>query len=257
MADRDGTQSLLVLRKLTRAIADAVRTDVTTHLTTLSPLLRPQTVLSDFILGGVKENTRRADQALKEVKDLYEAVAPAKPFNLRRELTTPFNFTNPGLEITPVDYVHHAVVTNGTRAITVRSPLTWTVSYAGYAPSRLAEVSDPRVRGEALQQFILSHIILHVVTKYQKGVTAILDELRFPVTTAKSAELGDLPLTRISVPVSTERPGDDIVIESAGLTGIDAFEEVVKVSDLASLREPFKERLLAIARESAPALATF
>jgi hypothetical protein len=59
------------------------------------------------------------------------------------------------------------------------------------------------------------------------------------------------------VPVSTERPGDDIVIESAGLTGIDAFEEVVKVSDLASLREPFKERLLAIARESAPALATF
>jgi hypothetical protein len=257
MADRDGTESLLVLRKLTRAIADAVRTDVTTHLTTLAPLLRPQTVLSDFILGGVKENTRRADQALKEVKDIYEAVAPAKPFNLRRELTTPFNFSNPGLEITPVDYVHHAVVTNGTRAITVRSPLTWTVSYAGYAPTRLAEVSDPRVRGEALQQFILSHILLHVVTKYQKGVTAILDELSYPVTTAKSPDLGDLPLTRISVPVSTERPGDDIVIESAGLTGIDAFEEVVKVSDLASLREPFKERLLAIARESAPALATF
>jgi hypothetical protein len=257
MADRDGTQSLLVLRKLTRAIADAVRTDVTTHLATLAPLLRPQTVLSDFILGGVKENTRRADQALKEVKDIYEAVAPAKPFNLRRELTTPFNFSNPGLEITPVDYVHHAVVTNGTRAITVRSPLTWTVSYAGYAPTRLAEVTDPRVRGEALQQFILSHIILHVVTKYQKGVTAILDELRYPVSTAKSPELGDLPLTRISVPISTERPGDDVVIESAGLTGIDAFEEVVKVSDLASLREPFKERLLAIARESAPALATF
>ena len=257
MADRDGTESLLVLRKLTRAIAEAVRTDVTTHLTTLAPLLRPQTVLSDFILGGVKENTRRADQALKEVKDIYEAVAPAKPFNLRRELTTPFNFSNPGLEITPVDYVHHAVVTNGTRAITVRSPLTWTVSYAGYAPTRLAEVSDPRVRGEALQQFILSHIILHVVTKYQKGVTAILEELRHPVSAARSPELGDLPLTRISVPVSTERPGDDIVIESAGLTGIDAFEEVVKVSDLASLREPFKERLLAIARESAPALATF
>jgi hypothetical protein len=235
MADRDGTESLLVLRKLTRAIADAVRTDVTGHLTTLAPLLRPQTVLSDFILGGVKENTRRAEQALKEVKDLYEAIAPAKPFNLRRELTTPFNFSNPGLEISPVDYVHQAVVTNGTRAITVRAPLT----------------------GEALQQFILSHIILHVVTKHQRGVTAILDELRYPVTTAKSPELGDLPLTRIGVPVTTERPGDDVVVESAGLTGIDAFEEVVKVGDLAALREPFKERLLAIARETAPALAKF
>src|SRR5262245_13272890 len=137
MTDRDGTQSLLVLRKLTRAIAEAARTEVTGHLTTLAPLLRPQTVLGDFILGGVKENTRRAEQALKEVKETYEAVAPAKPFNLRRELTTPFNFTNPGLELTPVDYTHHAVVTNGTRAIAVRAPLTWTVSYSGYSPSRL------------------------------------------------------------------------------------------------------------------------
>ena len=253
----DGTQSLLVLRKLTRAIADAVRADVTGHLTTLAPLLRPQTVLSDFILGGVKENTRRAEQALKEVKEIYEAVAPAKPFNLRRELTTPFDFRNPGLEITPVDYVHQVPVTNGTRAISVRSPLTWTVSYSGYSPTRLNEVLDPRMRGEPLQQFILSHVILHVVTKYQKGVIAILDELRYPITTARSPELGDLPLTRISVPVSTERPADDIVVESAGVTGIDAFEEVVKVSDLAALREPFKERLLAIARENAPALATF
>jgi hypothetical protein len=257
MADRDGTESLLVLRKLTRAIADAARAEVTAHLTTLAPLLRPQTVLGDFILGGVKENTRRAEQALKEVKEIYEAVAPAKPFNLRREVTTPLNFTNPGLEITPVDYVHHAVVTNGSRAITVRSPLTWTVSYAGYSPSRLAEVLDSRVRGEALQQFILSHVVLHVVAKHQKGVTAILDQLRHPVSTAMSPELGGLPLTRISVPVSTERPSDDVVVESAGLTGIDAFEEVVKVADLAALREPFKERLLAIAREHAPALATF
>jgi hypothetical protein len=257
MADRDGTQSLLVLRKLTRAIADAVRAEATGHLTTLAPLLRPQTVLGDFILGGVKENTRRAEQALKEVREIYEAVAPAKPFNLRRELTTPFNFANPGLEITPVDYVHEANVAGGKRAITVRAPLMWTVSYTGYSPARLAEVLDPRVRGEALQQFILSHVILHVVAKNQRGVTAILDELRYPLTSAKSPELGELPLTRICVPIATERPGDDVVVESAQLTGIDAFEEVIRVGDLAGLRESFKERLLAIARENAPALATF
>ena len=257
MADRDGTQSLLVLRKLTRAIADAVRAEVTSHLTTLAPLLRPQTVLGDFILGGVKENTRRAEQALKDVQALYESVAPAKPFNLRRELTTPFNFTNPGLEITPVDYVHQAAIGGGTRAITVRAPLMWNVSYAGYAPSRLAEVLDPKVRGEGLQQFILSHVILHVVLKNQKGVAAVLDGLRHPITTVTTAEFGGLPLTRIGIPVATERPADDVVVESAQLTGMDAFEEVVKVSDLAALREPFKERLLAIARENAPALATF
>jgi hypothetical protein len=257
MADRDGTQSLLVLRKLTRAIADSVRAQVNGHLTTLAPLFRPQTILGDFILGGVKENTRRAEQALNEVRTLYEAIAPAKPFNLRRELTTPFNFATPTLEITPVDYVHQTAVGGTSRAITVRAPLMWTVSYSGYSPTRLAEVLDPKVRGEALQQFILSHVILHVVAKHQRGVTDILNELQYPLTTARTAELGELPLTRIGVPVTTERPADDVVVESAQLTGIDAFEEVVKVSDLASLREPFKERLLAVARENAPALATF
>ena len=256
MSDRDGIQSLLARRKLTRAIADAVRTQVTAHLTTLVPLFRPQTVLGDHILGGVKENTRRSDEALKEVQSLYESLAPAKPFNLRRELTTPFNFTNPGLEISPVEYVHQASTGPGSKAITVRRPLVWTISYSGFAPTRASEVLDPKVRGEQLQLFILSHLILHVVAKHQVGVRRILDDLQLPLSTATVPELGELPLTRIGVPVDTERPADEVVVESAEVTGIDAFEEVVNVGDLAGLREPFKERLLEIARQHAPAAAS-
>ena len=255
MSDRDNIQSLLALRKLTRAVAEAVRAEIAEHLATLTPLFRPQTILGDHIVGGVKESTRRADQALKEVQALHDAVSPAQPFNLRRELTLPLNFAASGLEITPVDYVHVAQAGSETRRILVRRPLTWTLSYSGFAPSRLPELVDPRVRGEALQQFILSHLLLNAVITHQRGVRALFDALRLPLTTTKAPELGELPVTRIGIGVSTFRPSDTVVVESAQLTGIDAFEEVVNVDDIASLADPLKNRLTDIARQHMPAVA--
>ncbi len=50
------------------------------------------------------------------------------------------------------------------------------------------------------------------------------------------------------------RPSDAVVVESAELTGMDAFEEVVNVDDIARLQDPFKERLLEIARKHTPEL---
>ena len=44
------------------------------------------------------------------------------------------------------------------------------------------------------------------------------------------------------------------MIQSAELTGMDAFEEVVKVEDIAGLPDPLKQRLLEIARQQAPEL---
>jgi hypothetical protein len=59
MDGRDSIQSLLILRKLTRAIAEAVRQQMTEYLATLAPLLRPPTVLGDYIQGGAKEATAK------------------------------------------------------------------------------------------------------------------------------------------------------------------------------------------------------
>jgi hypothetical protein len=82
--------------------------------------------------------------------------------------------------------------------------------------------------------------------KYRPGVMEILEGLHFPVTTSTSAEFGSLPMTRIGVGISTKRPPDSVVVESAELTGMDAFEEVVNVEDIARLPDPLKERLLEI-----------
>ena len=254
MSGRDSVKSLLVLRKLTRAIADAARSQLTEYLTTVTPLLQPQGILGDYIQGTQKETSLKAEQAFKDLKALYETAAPSKPLNLRRELSPPFSFSNLSLEITPLDYVHVAQTESGPRKITVRSPLTWTLTYAGFSPKRLQELLDQQVRGDELQRFILAYLIIHVVMKYRPGVTQVLEGLHFPVTTITSAEFGELPLTRIGISISTERPSDAVVVESAELTGMDTFEEVVNVAEIARVPDPFKERLLELAGRHAPEL---
>ena len=249
MTGGDSVKSLLVLRKLTRAIADLVRAQLVDHLTTLAPLFQPQGVFGEYIQGPQKDVALKADQAFKELKALYDTLAPAKPLNLRRDLSTPFSFSNVALEVTPVEYVHVAQSDGASRKITVRSPLTWTVTYGGYAPNRLQELLDQNVRGDELQRFIVSYLLIHLVAKYRPGVTRILEGLHFPVRTATASQFGELPITRISVAIATRRPPDAVVLESAEVTGVDAFEEVVDVDDIERLRDPLRERLLEIVRK--------
>jgi len=247
--------SLLVLRKLTRSIASALRGQLTDHLTALTPVLRPEMAFGKLIHGGQKDWVLKSDQALKELRTLYEKLAPAVPFNLRTDLTPPFDLGGLSLEITPVEYTHVVQSGPGSRKITVRCPLAWTLSYAGFAPPAFKRILDSEVRSpHELQRFILAYLTLHLVTKVQPGVVNILDGLRFPITTTKAHEFGELPITRIGAGVATERPSDAVIIESAEVTGMDAFEEVVKLEDLQQLRDPLREQLQELVRQHAPKL---
>jgi hypothetical protein len=255
MNGREGTQSLLILRKLTRAIADSVRAQMTEYLATLAPLLRPKMVLGDYIEDGSKESTRRSDKALKDLQTLYEKVASTKPFNLPRELTLPLRLSGTGLEITAVDTPLAIQSGSESRTIMVRSPLTWTLTYAGHAPTRLPELLKTKLRAaDELNQLVLSYLLMHVVITNSPGLMQTFEALHFPITTTTLPEFGPLPVTRIGVAISTTRPADSVILEVAELTGMDAFEEVVNVDDLAHLRDPLKERLLEIARQQAPEL---
>jgi hypothetical protein len=253
MSNRDNIQSLLALRKLTRAITDAVRVQMTEYLKTLTPLMRPQVVLGEYIQGGQKEATRKADKAFKDLQALYETVAPAKPFHLQRELNPPLDLPRVGLEITPLDYVH--VAQPGNRKIKVRCPLTWVLTYTDFPPTKLRELLASKGRDASdLQRFVLTYLVLHLLTTQDQALMQIFDALHFPITTSKSAEFGELPITQIGIPVKTIRPSDAVVIESAELTGMDAFEEVVNVDDLKGIGDSFRERLLDIARQQTPEL---
>ena len=255
MDARDSTHSLLVLRKLTRAIADVVRGQMTEYLGTLAPLLRPRMVLGDHVEDGTKESTRRSDKAFKDLQTLYDSIAGTKPFNLPRELTLPLRLVGSGLEITPVDTALPIKSGSDTRTIMVRSPLTWTLTYSGYPPTRLPELLKSKLQaGEELTQLVVSYLLMNVVITNSPGLMSVFDALHFPITTVTVPEFGPLPITRIGVAVSTTRPSDDVILQSAELTGMDAFEEVVNVQDLSSLRDPLKQRLRDLAKQHAPEL---
>ena len=255
MNGRDSIQSLLALRKLTRAITDVVRVQMAEYLKTLTPLLRPHVVLGEYIHGGQKEPTRKADKIFKDLQSMYETVAASKPYHLPRELNPPLDFPRVGLEITPLDYIHVIQTGGETRRIKVRCPLTWVLTYTDFPPNRLQELLETKVRDTSeIQRFVLSYLVLHLLTTNEPGLMQIFDALHFPVTTTKSPQFGELPITRIGIPIATTRPSDAVVIESAELTGMDAFEEVVQVEDIARLADPLKTRLLEIARQQAPEL---
>jgi hypothetical protein len=255
MKERDGVQSLLVLRKLTRAITDVVRVQMMEYLKVLTPLLKPKAVLGDYVQGGPKEPSRKSDKAFGDLQALYDTVATAKPYNLPRELAPPLIFSSVGLEITPLDYTHVAQSGTDTRRIKVRCPLTWVLTYTDFPPTRLQELLDSKARSvEELQRFVLNYLVMHVAMKSEPALMQVFDALHFPLTTSKSPQFGELPITRIGIGISTSRPSDALMIESAELTGMDAFEEVVKVEDIAALDDPLKKRLLEIVRQQTPEL---
>ena len=142
-----------------------------------------------------------------------------------------------------------------TRRIKVRCPLTWVLTYSDFPPTRLQELLDTKARSvEELQRFVLNYLVLHLAIKSEPALMQVFEALHFPLTTTKAKEFGELPITRIGIGISTTRPSDALIIESAEFTGMDAFEEVVKVEDIARLADPLKERLIEIARQQAPEL---
>jgi hypothetical protein len=252
----DEIQTLLTLRKVTRALAELAHGQIHEHLATLTPLLRPRAVLGDYVQGGLKEGAKRADKAFKEVQALWESVVTAKPFTaLPRELSPPLDVNAATLEITPVDYSHAAASGGDTKAVSVRSPLKWVLTYTSYSPMRLSELIAQRSRNtEELQRAVLHYLAIHVVVSNQAGVGRMLDSLHFPIASERMDAFGQLPITTISAGIATRRPADSVIIQSAELTGMDAFEEVVVVDDILRLTDVGRERMLEIVRAHGPAL---
>lgn len=250
MDDTFTAQKVLALRKLTRAVVDLLRGQLREYLITLAPLLRPRAVLGEFVTGGAKESVPGAEKAFKDLQTAYEAVAGTKLYNLQKELKPPVEVTGSGLEFTPVEYGHTAKTERETKAVTVTAPLRWVLSYSGFGPRRLRELlAAKRSTDEGLREFVLQTLLLQVVLARQAGVGKILEALRFPVSTGKRPESGDLPLTFVASSVTTILPPDELVIETTELSGTDAFEELVKLDDILRPRDPLHEQLLEIARK--------
>jgi hypothetical protein len=249
MLEDHSVQELLALRRVTRAISDFLRRQLKEYLATLSPLFRPRNVLGDYVQGGPKEMAKGADAAFKELQVLYDTVAQTKLFSLPPSLKAPIETVSSALEITPVQYVYEANTERESKTVTITSPFSWVLSYAGFAPRPLDTFRFEREEGPGdLHRFVLHHLVLNVVMSRQQGVAKILEALHFPSKSEPSAEFGGLPITQISACISTIRPPDSIIIESTEVSGTDAFEEVVNIEEIGQIRDPLKEQLLELVK---------
>jgi hypothetical protein len=249
MAEQYSTQQLLALRKATRSIADFLRSQMKEYLSTLAPLFSPRHVLGNYAARGTYEASSVGEKAFKELQELYQTIAQSKLYQLPSELKTPLEVISTQLEMTPVEYTHVAVTDGQSKSITVTSPLKWALTYRGFGLPRFREVLSNRDRAtDDLQQFVLHYLMINTVVTKQPGLARILEGLHFPLSVEYSSEFGEVPLTYISSSISTVRPPDVVLVESSEVSGMDAFEELVRLEDIPRLRDHLKEQLLEITR---------
>lgn len=249
MDENFNIQKLLLLRKITRAVSDLLRAQMREHLTTLAPLVRPKTVLGDYIQSSSKDATRGGEKAFRGLQSAYESLAPAKPYNLTKELKLPIEIVSSALEMTPMEYTHTARSERESKFVSITSPLRWVLNYSGFSLNRLKELmADRNRRSDDVREFLLHYLVMQTVFHTQTGVASILGALHFPITTGRLPEFGELPITYISSSISTMRPPDEVIIESTEISGSNAFEEVINLEDIIKLRDPLRERLIETVR---------
>lgn len=246
-------KKLRSLRKLTRAIAESLRAELKEHLGTMTLLLRPRTILGDFVESSAKGEVKGSDTAFRELRGRYETVAGGRPYLFSKELNPPIEILSSNVELIPLDYAHAAKSGGESKTVTVTQPLKWILAYAGLSPMRLRDLlaaKNPDV--PQIKNILLHALVLDTVLTKQPGLLTVFEALRFPVVSEKLPGLGDLPVTCISSSVRTVRPPDDILIESTEISGLNAFEEVVNAEDIEEMTDPFREKLLEVIKENAP-----
>jgi hypothetical protein len=245
------TKRLILLRKVTRTVAELLRGQLKEYLSTLTPVIRPKALLGDFVTGGTKESPAFADKAFQEVIQIYQHAGGSKPFAAPKEVKAPLDLVFSPLELNPLEYIHVAKSGTDAKTVTITSPLKWVMSTPGLAPSRLKEILADRSQAAAenAQRAVLHYSVLHFVLRRQTGFQKVLEALRFTLTQTTLPDFGNLPVPVLSTPISTTRPPDDVIIENTEVSGMNVVEEVINLDDIGNLRDPFRDQIENVVRE--------
>lgn len=236
---------LLVLRKLTRAVADLLGGELRGYLSTLTPLLHPRHVFGEHVRSTVKQSVKGDHEAYEQLRSMYAKLAHATPFNLRKDIDSQLDLPSVQLELNAAEYAFEARGSRENKTICVTTPLKWTLSFSGSSPKRLKELlaNQQTITGNDIQLCMLQHLLLHITLTRRPGIADLLAGLRYSLTTGQVEGLGELPVTLIECPVRTILPPADVMIQSTEISGAAAFEEVVNLDDIAGLADPFGDRL--------------
>ncbi|MGZ6989141.1 MAG: hypothetical protein ACXVH0_09300, partial [Thermoanaerobaculia bacterium] len=153
-------QKLRSLRKLTRAIAESLRSELKEHLSTVTLLLRPRTVLGDFVEGSARGEVKGSDAAFRDLRSRYEAVAGGRPYGLSKELNHPIEILSSNVELVPLEYPYVAKSGSESKTVTVTQPLKWILTYSGLAPTHLRDLLSAKIPDAGQVRSVILHALV-------------------------------------------------------------------------------------------------
>lgn len=236
------------LRAGTDTIAKALRADLEQHLETLQALLAPRRVLGRFAGGSAgRDDVPGAERTVAALEAAYSEIASAPPFLLRAQLDREVLKQIDRLELYPWEYPHQIAGGDGeTRVVEITSPVRWVLNYAsGYSLSQLRQAVSGKheKRPDDMRKFVVGSLVLKALLEQHAALARLLGHLRFDVSFEKAAGLGALPLVTLQSHLASVRPHDDVILAATGISGINAFIEVVDREAAASLRDPLREKI--------------
>jgi hypothetical protein len=237
-------EQLVDLRAKTEAISQFLHKQLKVYLETLRLLLAPRRLLGKYV--GVKEDVVGADKAFAQLQEIYRGVC-GKPFGLSAELNEDSSkLVENRLELYPWEYIHQAKSERETKAVTITSPVRWVLTYsAGYTLSQVlqAVIGKEQRQADALRQFVVNALVMHLVLAKYPGIMQLLTDLRYQVSVDKSPSLGELPLITLSACLPSFRPADQLILTATQFSGVPAFIELIDVDMLGTLHDPLKQHL--------------
>lgn len=233
------------LHEITEQIEKECQSQLRTYLDVLAPLFRPRRVLGNFIEGPGTENVSGADRNFSDLREIFFK-ACGRPFDLRKELTTPIESVPSQLQLHQWEYSHDVASERDRKTIPVVSPLTWVLSYPStYSFPMIRQLirSNQEHDNESSRAFVLRASLIYLMFVKLPGLKTIFEGLRYRVEFRKSGQLGELPLVTLSAPFATYRPSDDVLMRAAGYAGRPGFVEVINPEEAANVVDPMRAQI--------------
>jgi hypothetical protein len=238
-------EQVLRLHNLTKDVSQFCERQLRVYLDALAPLFRPRRILGDYVEGVGRESATGSIQNLEELKETYRR-ACGRPVDLSSELSTPIESMSTQLQIFPWEYFWDIASGGKKKRVTVSSPMTWVISYPSpYSFSMFRQVTSGGHERDQnnIRAFVLRACVMSLMFNKLPSLKAVLEGLRYTVEIRKSAELGDVPLVAISAPFPSFRPSDEIVLLASGVSGRNAFEEIIDIDAVRQMIDPLQTQV--------------
>ena len=238
-------EQLAAARKSTEAVSEFLEKQLRSYLDTLRSLILPERILGK--LAGSRFEVPGVDKALKELQEKYRSLS-GKPFDFPKELETEWlSEVGPKADLQRWEYTQEIATGEGKRPIQITSPTRWILAFGpGYSVNQAIQAfarKQDRRGTDQLRQFVVNELVMQALMARSGGLTTLLGELRYNVSTQFHPALSGLPLVVVQSQIPTFLPPEPVIAAATALSGVPAFIELIDVDAVRELPDPFKEHI--------------